>query len=277
MNDQPEARSPSRAASRLRRAVPVRSVVAGARLQVAGFGRRPGELQFFFVVPLFAIIFLAVLTDSGRTDLRENAVLGAALMGLWGVSLFQSGRVLVVDRAAGIAELVLATPSGAWPMLCGRIGAISLFSLLTFGESWLVAAVLFDDIVLPAHPVIFVLGLVAIVFATAGTSTAIAALFTLGRDTTIARNSLSYPFYLLAGVVVPVSLLPGWVQPLARLCYLSWSGDLLRDTMRAGPVPHVAGRLGAIVLLGIVGFVVGRLSLTVVINRGRTGGTLGFQ
>jgi ABC-2 type transport system permease protein len=64
------------------------------------------------------------------------------------------------------------------------------------------------------------------------------------------------------------------VRPLSRLVFLSWSYDLLRATLRPGPVEQLAPRLGAILLLGAAGFVVGGLLLRTVLRRVRELGTL---
>jgi hypothetical protein len=72
-------------------------------------------------------------------------------------------------------------------------------------------------------------------------------------------------------------MLPDWLQWLARLCYLSWCSDLLRDSLRAGPVSNVMQRIGVILLLGVVGFFIGYRCLSVVLSRGRLDGKLGYR
>lgn len=253
-----------------------RTLTAAARLEISVLRRNRGDAQVLIAVPFFAAIFLAVVVDSGRFDLVGDAVLGAALIGIWGISLLLAGGLLVGDRFLGVTELLLATPGGLWPVVVGRVGVISLFGLLAFGETWLVAAVLFGSPTVPAHPVVFFLGIGAMLFAASGTATVMAALFALGRDTTIARNSLSYPFYILGGVILPVAALPEWLRPLARLIYLSWSADLLRDSLRPGPVADVGWRLGIVAGLGAMSLVVGRICLGAVINRQRREGSVGY-
>ncbi|NIR38842.1 MAG: hypothetical protein GWN07_23450, partial [Actinobacteria bacterium] len=51
----------------------------------------------------------------------------------------------------------------------------------------------------------------------------------LSRAAITFQSSASYPILLLGGVFVPLSLLPGWVEPLGRLVFLSWSSDALRQ------------------------------------------------
>ena len=55
-----------------------------------------------------------------------------------------------------------------------------------------------------------------------------ASLFVLARNAVTFSNSASFPFYVLGGILVPVSLLPHWVRRSSSIVFLSWSADLLR-------------------------------------------------
>ena len=52
-----------------------------------------------------------------------------------------------------------------------------------------------------------------------------ATVFVLARTAMLFTNALGYPFYILGGVLVPVAFLPGWLRPVSRLVFLSWSSD----------------------------------------------------
>jgi ABC-2 type transport system permease protein len=82
---------------------------------------------------------------------------------------------------------------------------------------------------------------------------------------------------VLGGVLVPVALLPGWIQPLSKVVFLSWSADLLRASLAAGPVPDVGFRLAMIVVLGAIGFAVASELLRRVLRRVRVSGELGLR
>ena len=116
------------------------------------------------------------------------------------------------------------------------------------------------------------------VFATlaamAGTAVGMAALFVLARNAVTFSNSASYPFYVLGGILVPVSLLPHWVRPLSSVVFLSWSADLLRATLDAAPIHDFWPHLGMVVLLGACGYAVGLVALRVILVRVRESGEL---
>jgi ABC-2 type transport system permease protein len=111
-------------------------------------------------------------------------------------------------------------------------------------------------------------------FAILGTALVMASVFVLSRSARNFQNSLNYPFFLLGGVLVPVALLPGWLQPLCRLVFLSWSADLLRDALEPAPVRGVAARLLVIALLGAAAAALGRWLLHRMLDRLRRHGTL---
>lgn len=222
--------------------------------------------------PLTAVVFLAIVRNAGRDDLLGHAVLAPALLGMWAMSLFISGEVISRDRDFGLLEATLATPSSYGLVTLGRIGLVTAVALIGFAESWLVALLLFGVAIPIPHPLAFVAGIFASAFAMTGTALVMSALFI--RSTSVRRfqNTLSYPFYVLGGIMVPVALLPGWVQPVSRVVFLSWSSDLLRDSLSADPVEHLALRLGMIVALGTAALVVGSVMVKRMIDRLRRTG-----
>jgi ABC-2 type transport system permease protein len=100
--------------------------------------------------------------------------------------------------------------------------------------------------------------------------------FVLSRSVRAYQNSLSYPFFVLGGVMVPVALLPGWIEPVSRAVFLTWSADLLRDSLTTEPVTNLVARLGVVLALGAAGFLVGLVLLRRAVDRLRRTGTIGF-
>lgn len=87
-------------------------------------------------------------------------------------------------------------------------------------------------------------------------------------------NSASFPFYVLGGVLVPVAYLPDWIEPVSSVLFLSWSADLLRATLKEPAVDDFWGRLGMVLVLGAITFVLGRAILFYVLHRMRAKGEL---
>ncbi|POX64460.1 ABC transporter permease [Streptomyces sp. Ru62] len=252
----------------------MRLALSAFRFQVSLALRTPDTVHVFVTTPLFTVVFLAISEYAGRRDLAPYAILAPVLMSLWAMALFTAGELISQERSWGTLEALVATPAPFATVLTARIFAVTTLSLASFAESWAAAFGVFG-IVLPIHhPVLFAACLLTSSFAMAGTALTLSAVFVLAPSARIVQNTLSYPFYLLSGVVVPITFLPGWLRPVSHVVFLSWSADLLRGSLAPDPVTNPAGRLAAIVLLGFAGYAGGSLLLARFLRRVHVLGTL---
>jgi len=253
-----------------------RPLRAAMRAQLLMSLRDPGDLFPLVLVPFYTVIFLAIMRSAGRSDLLGSAVLAPVLLNLWYMALVVAGDLVARDRFFQTIELLVATPTPYAVVGVGRVLATTLLSLVAFVEAWLVARFGFDYAIQVHHSVLFAVTLTLTAVATVGTAVVMAAVFVVGRTPRMLQNSLSYPIYVLGGVLTPVSLLPWWLQAPARLLYLSWAADLLRDCLQAAPPRDVGVRLLVIAGLGIASLAIGLLLTSRVIDRLRRRGALGL-
>jgi ABC-2 type transport system permease protein len=253
-----------------------RTLAGGLRYQFAVLRRSPADLAWLFVSPLYAVVLLVIFDHAGRAGLAAYAVIGPAVMGLVGTAVVNAGDIIEEDRWDSLLELEVAAPASLPVLIVGRVLAVMLIALIAIPEVWLVAGVMFGHWVSVAHPLLLVVTAVITVLATSGMATMMSALFVLARSARLFQNALTLPLFVLGGVVTPVRLLPDWLVPVARLVYLSWATDLLRDATTAGTVPDVWRRIGVVAALGAVSVVLGAVLVRRVVLRGRTEGTLGF-
>jgi ABC-2 type transport system permease protein len=251
------------------------------RLLAVGFGfqlrqvlRSPDTVQVCVTSPLYTVVLLAIAEYGGRGDLAPYGVVAPTLMALWTMALYVAGQMITEERILGTLEGLVAAPAPMSLLVIGRMSAVTVVGLVAFVEAWLVAGLGFHHWIAPDHPVVFLVSIVVAGLATAGTASILSPLFVLVPNARTIQNTLSYPFYLLGGVMVPVALLPVWLQPLSRLVFLSWAADLLRDSFDPAPVAWFGPRLLALAALGAVGFGIGTALLTAVLNRVRRTGTL---
>jgi ABC-2 type transport system permease protein len=249
---------------------------AAARLQLRIIRNDPDYVMPLVTVPLYTITFLAIVRHAGREDLTDYALMAPVLIALWAMSLLCSGEVVADDRWTGSLELAVAAPASYPLTVLARVLTVTGISLVAFAEAWFVARLGFGISVAFPHPTAFVLTILVTVLAMTGTALIMAALFVLTRTTRTFQNSLSFPFYVLGGVLVPVSYLPDWIEPLSAGVFLSWSADLLRDSLAPAPVDELWRRLGMIALLGAAGFALGRLLLWRILDRVRRNGEIGL-
>lgn len=249
------------------------SYLTGILFQAVVLRRSPARMIVLATTPFLTLAFAAIIEHASRPGLAAYAVLGPAIMSVWGMALMVSGDVITADRANGTFEATLTTPAAVPALISGRITTVTLASLLSVPESMLTAKIFFGITVPVSHPVLLAVVIAVTTLAMAWTATAFAAVFILARSARTFQNSLSYPFYLLSGAVVPVALLPGWLHPVARAVFLSWASDLLRGCLRPGTVPDAPQHIGIIVLLGVAAYAAALWMLRTVLRRVRVTGS----
>jgi ABC-2 type transport system permease protein len=255
----------------------MRTVAAGFRFQLGLMPRNPSNWMILAAMPLQAVVFLSIITYAGREDLVGHAIIAPGVMAIWTMALFISGEIITQDREYGTLEPLIITPARLPLILLGRIGAVTLLSMLAIAESWAVAYFGFGLRPSLPHPEVFVAAVVATALAMAGTATMLSAILVHSRAARVYSNSLSYPLFLLGGVAVPVTLLPAWTQPVTHGVFLSWSTELLRASMTPMPVTSVPLRLMMILLLGGVSLAVGLMLFHVILRRLRSTGSVSAQ
>ncbi|MEZ0075270.1 ABC transporter permease [Planotetraspora sp. GP83] len=251
------------------------AVLAATRMHLAMVASRPIDAIALMTTPLLSVVFASVGRAAGREDFLVTAITGAGLIGLWVLTVNQTGDLISTDRWQGTLELLLAVPASLSSIVLGRLSAVVAIGTLAFAESYLVATVVFGASIEIHHPVIFAVTLLVTLVAIAGTACLLAPLFVLSRNTVLFEVVLTYPFYILGAVLFPVELLPEWLRPVSDVVFLSWSSQLLRDAAGAAPVAALPYRLGALLVLGLAAYVTGHLLTNLVVRRIRRDGTVG--
>ena len=250
-------------------------LAAGFRLQLAVTRRTPAQLLVIVTAPLFSTIFLSVALHYGSAHIID-VVVGPGLIGVWAISLDVAASVLSIDRWGGQLELFLGTSASLSLVVLGRILAVSAAGMITFLESWLVARAGFGITVPMEHPALVVLALLITAVGSAFTATLLASGFMLSRNLHVFQNSLSYPIYILGGIVVPISTLPDWIHPISTAVYLYWSADLLRNAAGVAHPDRVALDTGMSLGLAVAALAVGVVLTSRFERRLRVDATAGY-
>lgn len=248
-------------------------IFSALRMQLAESRRQPAHLLILVTSPLFAVMFLSI-TQHTRDDVAiSNAIFAPALISLWFLSLDLGGTTINRERWQQTLNQLIGTPARLSAIVFGRVLAVVILAGLTFVEAYAVARFAFGVDVRVPHGWLLAGTVAVTLFAMAGTATALAGLFVLSRQVLLFQNAMTYPFYILGAVLVPVSLLPGWLQPATRVFFLSWASELVRASLRPGAVPGWPWRLAMIAGLGAAALVAGVVMTERVVNRlRRTGG-----
>ena len=184
------------------------------------------------------------------------ASLGASVMGVWSNTSTPAGGALAQERWHGTLELEVAAPVHFALILLpltiamATIGLYSMVATLLWG--WLAFGI-------PLHvtdPLAFVLAIPATVVSVGALGFVLAVLFVRFRQAWALGNMLEYPVWLIAGFLVPLSLLPAWVRPISWMLAPTWGIRAIRGAALGGPAWGDIGMSllvgGAYVLLGIL-------------------------
>jgi ABC-2 type transport system permease protein len=203
------------------------------------------SIFFVLISVLQPIIFASIaffMVESGAQEGTQLYVaLGAGLMGMWSSTLFGSGGVIQWQRWQGTLELLVGAPPPfivtmvPLTLATASIGLYSVVATLFWGWA------LFDVPLELVHPFLFAVALPATTVALGLLGLVLASTFVLYRHASAFSNLLEYPVWLVSGLLVPVSLLPGWVEPISWVLAPTWGVKAVRESALGGePVFAIA-------------------------------------
>jgi ABC-2 type transport system permease protein len=209
---------------------------------------------FFLLTSLFLPLLIATIAyymfkAGQRPGTLFYASLGAGVYGIWTSTLFGSGGAIQWQRWQGTLEVLVAAPAPFFLVLLpltlatSTIGIYSLAATIVWGR--LVFGIPFDLV----HPLLFVVAVPVTIVGLGLLGMLFASTFILYRHANALSNMLEWPVLLVTGMLVPLSLLPYWSQPIAWLLAPTWGMRAIRESALGGnPLPA----LGMTVLLGAV-------------------------
>ncbi len=203
---------------------------------------------------IFASVAYFMFEAGARPGTLLYVALGAGMMGIWSSTLFGSGGAIQWQRWQGTLEYCIAVPPPfllvivPLTLATATIGLYSLTATLFWG--WL----FFDVPLEVAHPAAFVVALPVTVIGLGLLGLVLASTFILYRNANALSNLLEYPVWLVTGLLVSLSLLPGWVAPISWLLAPTWGINALRESAISG---NAWPEIGMCLLLAGVYLVIG--------------------
>ena len=218
---------------------------------------------FFILISLlqpliFATIAFYIFRAGHKPGTLLYAAIGAGLMGIWSSTLFGSGGAIQWQRWMGTLESLIVSPAPFILVLAPLTLATSTVGLYALGATLVWGRVLFGIPIHLAHPWLFGLAVPATVVSLGFLGLVLASTFILYRHANALSNLLEYPVWLITGLLVPLSLLPGWVRPISWVLAPTWGVRAIREAALGGnPLPAV-GMCGS---LAVAYLVIGSLTL----------------
>ncbi|HYY75839.1 MAG TPA: ABC transporter permease [Gaiellaceae bacterium] len=195
--------------------------------------------SFFWGVTLITPVIVATIAFyMFRAGEQEGtllyAALGAGLMGVWSSVLFGSGGAIQWERWMGTLEILVAAPAPLLLVLAPLTVATAAFGLYSLAATVLWGRLLFGIPFELEHPLLFALALPATVIGLGLLGLVLAASFVLYRQASALSNLFEEPVWLVTGLLVPVSLLPGWIEPLSWILAPTWGVRAIRESALGG-------------------------------------------
>jgi ABC-2 type transport system permease protein len=234
-----------------------RQVVAGWWYQLKMQAQSGFVVLMALVQPLiFASIAMADQQAGNRALPLLYYALGAGIMGIWSTVVFGCGGALSWQRHQGMLEPLVMVPAPLVVVLLGITLGTASVGLYSMGATFLWGWLVFGAHVQLANPFAFALSAVVMILALGLLGLVLGSSFVLYRNSNALSNALEYPVWLVCGLVVPLSLLPGWTHILAYILAPTWGIEAMRSAALGGDpwVPLLWCAVASVVylLLGIV-------------------------
>lgn len=178
-------------------------------------------------------------------------------LGMFGAAFVGFG--LIAEWRAGVVERMRVTPASRGALLLGRV-LRDVAVLVVQGAILIGSAVLFFRLDVPAESLVTGLVIVAVLGGAFSALSYGAALKMKSEDAFAPLiNGLIVPVLLLSGILLPMSLAPGWLQTLAEVNPLTHVVDGVRAVFR-GEMGSSEALLGAAItlVLLVIGVLYGR-------------------
>ena len=216
--------------------------------------------NFFILISLlqpviFASIAFFMFQAGQRSGTLLYAALGAALMGLWSSTLFGSGGMIQWERYQGTLEPLLVAPRPYVLTVTGAALGTSTMGLYSLVATLVWGRVVFGIPFQVEHPMLFIVSIPVTIIGLGMLGLVLASTFVLYRHANALSNLLEYPVWLITGLLVPVSFLPGWVEPLGWVLAPTWGIKAIRGAAlgQGDPLLAILIALGLTVTYFITG------------------------
>ena len=219
----------------------IRLAFRGVLLQFKILSRSGFDMLNAVFWPLvFATIAYYLFRSGSHARSLFDASLGATVMTMWATVGIGASFAIAWQRRLGTLELLIAAPTPFIALLApitiayAGLGIYSLASTLLWGR------VLFGIPIDPVHPALFVVALPAAILAIGMLGLLVSSVLVLYRAAGALGNSLEYPIWIATGLLVPLSILPGWIRPISWLLAPTWGMRALRESALGGsPLPAI--------------------------------------
>jgi ABC-2 type transport system permease protein len=238
----------------------LRAMVMGWAIHFKQESRNPFFLWIVICTPLIYAT-MAYYLFRGGTDgpTLVAAAVGTGMMGIWSLTTTAAAAALQFRRRTGILELLVAAPLPFWAVLAPITIAIAALGIYSLAASLLWTRFLFGVSLPITDWVAFIVAVPASIVSIGMLGFMLGAAFVRFRAAWAVGNLFEFPVWTICGLLIPIAVLPTWVEPVSWVFAPTWGMNALRNAALGGSSPWddiavcvalsaVYGGLGAILL-----------------------------
>jgi len=233
------------------------------RLKAASRSAFDGLLMV--VWPLFYVTTVLLLYRSGpdRGRVLAAAVVGSSVMALWSAVSTTAAYALQTERRQRTLELLTVAPAPFALVMFPVALAMATVGLFNVAFTLLWGRLVFGVALVIARPGPFAAGILVTCLAVGMLGYLESLASVRYRSAWALGNALELPIWLICGFLVPLSLMPGWLRPVAWALAPTWGMDAIRAAVNGGPVAADLGVCLALVAgYALIGLALSRWLLT---------------
>jgi ABC-2 type transport system permease protein len=183
---------------------------------------------------VFASIAYYLIGSGASTEVLFTASLGAAMMMMWSQVIVGSGFALDTQRNQGTLELMVAAPVPLVVVIAPIMIASAGFGVYALLVTIVWGRLAFGIPIAIEHPGVFLLAALASILAIGLLGLIAASLFVLSRAAAYVGVALQYPVYIACGLIIPLAILPAWIEPLSWVLAPTWGYRALTQSALGG-------------------------------------------
>jgi len=216
---------------------PLRVFATGFVLHFKNLSASPFMVVTAAVWPLvYATLAFLMFRATHQAPSLLYAALGAAVMGIWSTTATSAGGAVQQQRNWKVLELLVAAPSPLILVLAPITVAIAGIGVYSIVTTLLWGRLLFGVPFHVLHPALFLVSIPAAVLSIGLRGLVLASTLVLYREASAFSQMLEYPVWMITGMLIPLSLLPGWIHPISWVLAPTWGMRAVRRAALGGSV-----------------------------------------
>ncbi|HUZ81198.1 MAG TPA: ABC transporter permease [Gaiellaceae bacterium] len=235
-----------------------RVMAVGLGLHFKMLSRSPFDLFVVIASPLiFATLAYFLFKGESASSLLV-AALASGVMGIWSSTTASGAGALQTQRRLGVLELLVASPTPFWAVVLPITVAISSIGIYSLAVGLLYVRLLFGVAITVHEWGAFLVAVPATIGSIGSLGFLFASALVRYRAAFQIGNIFEWPVWMICGLLIPVAVLPGWLQPVSWLFAPTWGMAALRGATLGSGSPWVdiglCGGLAVAYLLAGVAF-----------------------